>query len=122
MLLDLHPEPRLNPVEVRTSAGTTRVGALEYSASFIQTIAAANRAFDLLDGEGAFVREQQTEFEVRNYLDSFAAWQTYLETEAQYYVPPDEAMLRSIGGALDGGPGEIVLAEWIRATRFRRSG
>ena len=122
MLLDLHPEPRLNPVEVRTSGGTTRVGALEYSDSFVENIAAANRSLASLEDEGAFVREQQTEFEVRNYLDSVAAWQTYLETEAQYYVPPDEAMGGSIRDALGRGQGEIVLAEWIRATRFRRAG
>ena len=76
VLLDLHPEPRLNPVEVRTSGGTTRVGALEYSESFVENIAAANRSLAALEDEGAFVREQQTEFEVRNYLDSVAAWQT----------------------------------------------
>ena len=122
MLLDLHPEPRLNPVEVRTSAGTTRVGALEYSESFIQTIAAANRALAALEQEGAFVREQQTEFEVLHYVDSVAEWQTYLETEAQYYVPPDAGVLRSINRQLDRGPGEIVRGEWIRATRFRRGG
>ena len=122
MLLDLHPEPRLNPVSVRTSAVTTRVGALEYSESFIQTIAAANRSLATLEDERAFVREQQTEFEVLILVDSVADWRTYLETQAQYYVPPDEAMLQAVSGALDREPGEIVMAEWIRATRFRRVG
>ena len=122
MLLDLHPEPRLNPVIVRTSAGATRVGTLEYSESFIQTIAAANRALALLDDEGTFVREQQAEYEVLTHLDSAEQWQTYLEREAQYYVPPDEGMLRSIDRLLGRGPGEVVLAEWIRGTRFRRPG
>ena len=97
------------------------MGVLEYTESFIQTIAAANRALALLEGEGTFVREQRTEFEVLHHVDSVAAWQTYLETEAQYYVTPDEAVLRSINRQLDRGPGEIVRAEWIRATRFRRS-
>ena len=118
----MHPEPRLNPVEVRTGAGTTRVGALEYSASFIQTIAAANRSLAASEDEGVFVREQQTEFEVLNHFDSLAQWQTYLEAEAQYYVPPDEAMLGSINAVPDGAHGQIVVAEWIRATRFRRVG
>ncbi len=122
MLLDLHPEPRLNPVEVRTSGGTTRVGALEYSGSFVENIAAANRSLSALEDEGAFVREQQMEFEVLIHFDSVAEWQTYLETQAQYYVPPDETMLRSIDRALDRGPDGIVMAEWIRATRFRRVG
>lgn len=118
MLLDLHPEPRRNPVTVRTSAGTTSVGALEYSESFIQTIAAANHALAALEQEGAFVREQQTEYEVLNHFDSDAAWRTYMEAEAQYFAPPDAAMLNSIERA----PGEILMAEWIRGTRFRRSG
>ena len=122
MLLDLHPEPRLNPVEVRTSGGTTRVGALEYSESFVENIAAANRSLAALEDEGAFVREQQTEFEVLIHFDSAALWQAHMETEAQYYVPPDEAMLSSIDRALEGAPGEIVMAEWIRGTRFRRLG
>ena len=118
----MHPEPRLNPVEVRTSAGTTRVGALEYSESFIQTIAAANRSLAALEDEGAFVREQQMEYEVLTHFDSAAAWQEYMEAEAPYYVPPDEALLAPINAALDEEPGDIVLGEWIRATRFRRVG
>ena len=122
VLLDLHPEPRLNPLEVRTSAGTTRVGALAYSESFIQTIAAANRSLATLEDERAFVREQQTEFEVLIHMDSVAEWRTYLETQAQYYVPPDEGLLRSIDRGLDRGRGEIVMAEWIRGARFRRAG
>ena len=120
MLLDLHPEPRLNPVTVRTSAGTTRAGVLGYSESFIETIAAADEALAVLEREEVFAREQQTEFEVLIHFDSAALWQTYLETQAQYYVPPDEAMLGSIDRALEGAPGEIVMAEWIRGTRFRR--
>ena len=118
MLLDLHPEPRLNPVTVRTSAGTTRTGVLGYSESFIETIAAADEALAVLEREEVFAREQQTEFEVLIHFDSAALWQTYLETEAQYFVPPDEAMLWSIERA----PGEVVMTEWIRGTRFRRPG
>ena len=118
MLLDLHPRPRDNPVSVRTGAGTTRIGSLAYSASFIQTLAAAERALAALEDEEVFVREQQMEYEVLNHFDSAASWQTYMEAEAQYFAPPDEAMLRSIERA----PGEVVMAEWILGTRFRRLG
>ena len=113
----MHPEVRLNPVEVRTRAGATGVGALDYSASFIHTIAAANRSLATLEDEGAFLREQQLEYEALNHFDSAAQWQEYMLAEAEYYVPPDEAMLGSIGRV----QGEVVMAEWIRATRFRRS-
>ena len=118
----MHPQARLNPVEVRASAGTTRVGALEYSASFIQTIAAANGSLAALEDEGAFVREQQAEYAVVSHFEPVAEWRAYLEAQAEYYVPPDEAMLASINTALDQAAGEVVLGEWIRATRFRCAG
>ena len=118
----MHPQPRLNPIVVRTSARTTRAGVLGYNESFIETIAAADEALAVLEQEGVFVREQQTEYEVLNHFDSAAQWRTYMETEAQYYVAPDEAILGSIDRALEGAQGEIVLAEWIRGTRFRRLG
>ncbi|MCH8973997.1 MAG: hypothetical protein IH869_02865 [Chloroflexi bacterium] len=118
MLLDLHPEPRRVPVAVRTGAGTTRVGALAYSASFIQTIAAANDALVALEREGIFVREQQLEYEVLTHFDSVVLWRSYLEAEAPYYLPADEAMLRSIERAQSA----VIVAEWIRGTRFRRLG
>ena len=87
MLLDLHPEPRLNPVTVRTSAGTTRAGVLAYNESFIETIAAADEALAVLEREEVFAREQQTEFEVLIHFDSVALWQTYMESEPLYEPP-----------------------------------
>ncbi len=118
MLLDLHPQPRLNPVDVATSAGTMRAGVLGYNDSFVSTIAAADQALAVLEAEGFFAREQQMEYEVLNHFDSAAQWRTYLEEQAEYYVAPDEAMLRTI----DRAPGEVVMTEWIRGTRFRRLG
>ena len=119
-LLDVRPQPRPTPVEVRTSLGSTSVGSLEYSPSFVQAISAANDALVSLGREGAFVNEQNVEFEVLHYLNSIADWQTYMTTEAQYYVQP-EALLESIQGLLDRTAGEIILREFIEATRFRRS-
>ena len=120
--MDLHPQPGRYPVEVRTSAGTTRVGELKYSASFVQIIASADRALAALEDEGVFAREQQTEYEALTHFDSLAPWREYLESQAEFYVAPDEAMLASIEAALDEAPGEVVLGEWIRETRFRRVG
>ena len=96
------------------------MGTLDYSPGFIQTISTANQAFASLMREGAYVSEQKVEFEVFHYLDSIADWQTYMATEAQYYVPPDRALVESIQNLLDGTGGEIILREFVEATRFRR--
>ena len=96
------------------------MGSLDYSSGFVQAISAANDALASLGREGAFVNEQKVEFEVLHYLDSIADWQTYMATEAQYYVQP-EALLESIQSLLDRTSGEIILREFIEATRFRRS-
>jgi len=96
------------------------VGSLEYSPSFVQAISATNDALASLGREGAFVNEQWVEFEVPHYLNSIADWQAYMTTEAQYYVQP-EALIESIQSLLDRTAGEIILREFIEATRFRRS-
>jgi len=102
-------------------AGTTSIGRLEYSPGFVQTISTANDALALLGREGAFVNDQKMEFELLHYINSIADWQTYLTTEAQYHVPPDETLIESIHSLLDRTAGEIILRELIEATRFRRS-
>ena len=121
LLLDVHPQPRPTRIEVRTSAGSASVGSLDYSSDLVQTISAANQALASLGREGAFVNEQNVEFEVLHHLDSIADWQTYMTTEAQYYVPPDRALIELIEGLLEGKRGEIILGEFVEATRFRRS-
>ena len=94
---------------------------MEYSPGFVQTISTANDEIALLGREGAFVNDQKMEFELLHYINSIADWQTYLTTEAQYYVPPDETLIESIHSLLDRTAGEIILRELIEATRFRRS-
>ena len=120
VLLDVHPEPRPNPIEVRTSVGSTSMGSLYYSSGFVQTISAASEALASLCREGAFLNEQKVEFEVLIHLDSVADWQTYLATEAQYYVLPDQALIESIHRLLDREGREIILRYFMEATRYRR--
>ena len=93
---------------------------MDYSSGFVQTISAANEALAWFGRKGAFVSEQKVEFEVLQYFDSIADWQTYMATEAQYYVPPDEALIESIQGLLDRAAGEIIQRISTEATRFRR--
>ena len=95
---------------------------MSYSSDFVQTISTANDALALLGREGAFVNDQRMEFEILHYLASTDDWQTYMTTEAEYYVPPDKTLIESIQSLLDRTTGEIVLREVMEATRFRRSG
>ena len=100
--------------------GSTLIGRLDYNPGFVETISAANEALATLGREGAFLNEQKVEFEILYYLDSIADWQTYMATEAQYYVQPDEALIESIYGLLDRAAGKIVLREFMEATRLKR--
>ncbi len=100
--------------------GSTSMGSLYYSSGFVQTISAASEALASLCREGAFLNEQKVEFEVLIHLDSVADWQTYLATEAQYYVLPDQALIESIHRLLDREGREIILRYFMEATRYRR--
>ena len=96
------------------------MGSLDYSPGFVQTISTATDALATLGREGVFVDGQKIEFESLHYLNSIADWQLYMSTEAQYYVPPDKTLIESVHSLLDRTTGDIILREFIEATRFRR--
>ncbi len=54
LLLDVHPQPKPSPIEVRTYARRTDLGQLEYSPDFIRTISSADEALASLDRGGTF--------------------------------------------------------------------
>ncbi len=120
LLLDVHPQPKPSPIEVRTGAGTTDLGQLEYSPGFIGTMSNADEALASLDRDGTFRNEREVEFLLLHHFDSMAEWQDYMAKEAQYYLPPDAAMLETIAGGLASAGAELILSEWVRASRFRR--
>ncbi len=122
LLLDVHPQPQPSPFEVRTGAGATDLGQLEYSPDFIRTMSNADEALVSLDQDGTFRNEREEEFLLLHHFESLAEWQDYMAKEAQYYLTPDATMIETIGRGLATAGAELVLREWVRTSRFRRLG
>ena len=122
MLLDVHPQPKPSPIEVRTGPGTTDLGQLEYSPDFIDTMSNADEALVSLERHGTFSNEREENFLLAHHFESLAEWEDYMAKEAEYYLPPDTAMIETIGQQLSTAGTELVLMEWVRASRFRRVG
>ena len=122
LLLDVHPQPQPSPIEVRTGAGTTDLGQLEYSPDFISTMSNAVEALASLDRDGTFRNEREEEFLLQHHFESLAEWQDYMAKEAQYYLPPDATMIETIGREMATVGAELVIRAWVRASRFRRLG
>ena len=120
LLLDIHPQPQPSPIEVRTGAGTTDLGHLEYSPDFIGTMSNADEAMASLNRDGTFRNEREEEFLLLYHFESLVEWQDNMAKEAEYYVPPDATMIEAISRGLATAGAEMVLREWIRASRFRR--
>ncbi len=121
-MLDVHPLPKPSPIEVLTGSGTTDLGQLEYGADFLGTMSAADEALASLARGGAFTNEREEEFLLRHHFDSFADWQDYMAKEAEYYLPPDATMIETIGRGMATAGAELVIMEWVRASRFMRLG
>lgn len=122
LLLDVHPQARLSPLELRTGAYATDLGHLEYGPDFIQTLSNSDEVLASLDQGGTFRNERDEEFLLLHHFESFAKWQEFMAQEAEYYVPPDSTMIEKIGQGLFLKGAELVLKEWVRASRFRRLG
>ena len=122
LLLDVHPQPQPSLIEVLTGTHTADLGQLEYSPSFIRTMSNADEALASLDRDGTFRNEREEEFLLRHHFESLAEWQDYMAKEAQYYLPPDATVIETIGQELATAGAELVLREWVRASRFRPLG
>ena len=122
MLVDCHPVRQPSSIEVRTSAGSTQVGQLEYSSDFAQTIANAEEALASLGREKLFERQRSVEYRFLIHFESVSEWQEYLAKWADDYEPMPEAFKQAIED-LAGVPGsEIVLDTKCRSTTFRKLG
>ena len=120
LLLDVRPQPQPLPIEVRTGAGPTDLGQLEHSPGFIRTMSNADRALASLERDGTCRNEREVEFLLLRHFESLAEWQEYMVKEAQYYVSLDATVSEAIGRRLATAGSELVLREWVRASRFRR--
>ena len=120
LLLDVHPQPQPSSIEVRTGAGTTDLGQLEYSPGFIRTISNADGALASLERAGTFRNEREVEFMLLRHFESLAEWREYMAKEVQYYVSPDATASEAISRGLATAGSELVIREWARASRFGR--
>ncbi len=120
--MDCHPVPKPESIEVRTSAGSTQVGQLEYSSDFAQDIANAEEALASLGRRKLFERQRSIEYRSLIHFESVSEWQEHLAKWADDYAPMPEGFKQAIED-LAGVPGsEIVLDTKCRSTTFRKLG
>jgi len=117
-VLDLHPEPEDARVEVRDGHRLTFVGLYQRPGIY-ENIHAARGALAGLVGEGWFARERSIEFEVLYHFDSVDQWLAY-RVERGTSTKVDAALLVRARGVLAETPGELLIREQMRATRYRR--
>jgi hypothetical protein len=117
-LLDVHPEPEDARVEVRDRDRLTFIGLFQRPAIY-QNIHAARDALAALVGKGLFARERSVGFEVRYHFESVDAWLAY-RTERGTKTEVDPALLVRAREMLADTPGELLIREQMRATRYRQ--
>ena len=117
-VLDIHPEPEDARVEVRDGHRLTVVGPYQRPATY-ENIHSARATLARLVEEGWFARERSVEFEVLYHFDSVDEWLAYrVERGTSTEVEP--ALLARARGVLAETPGELLIREQMRATRYRR--
>ena len=120
--MDSHPVPEPSPIVVRTSAGSTHVGQLEYTTEFAETISNAETTLALLGRQGVFERQRSVDYQFLIHFESADQWQEYFEYWASYYESAPEGLMHSIED-LAGVPGaEIVLDTKCQGTTFKKLG
>jgi hypothetical protein len=117
-VLDIHPEPEDARVEVRDGHRLTFVGLYQRPAIY-ENIHAARATLAGLVEDGWFARERSVEFEVLYHFDSVDEWLAY-RVERGTSTEVDPALLARAGGVLAETPGELLIREQMRATRYRR--
>jgi hypothetical protein len=117
-VLDIHPEPEDARVEVRDGHRLTFVGLYQRPAIY-ENIHAARGTLAGLVEDGWFARERSVEFEVLYHFDSVDQWLAY-RVERGTSTEVDAALLVRARGVLAETPGELLIREKMRATRYRR--
>ena len=117
-LLDIHPEPEDARVEVRHRDHLTFVGPYQRAAIYKNIHAARDALAGVVD-EGLFARERSVGFEVLYHFDRVDAWLAY-RVERGTSTEVDPALLARARDVLAKTPGELLIREQMRATRYRR--
>jgi hypothetical protein len=131
VFFDIHPRTELSPVAVMVGVRREEFGALTWSDAFATTITLAEGALDGAEGDGLFGNERVVEFDVLNHFATMGDWAAYREEQAPFYVPTEPTMVAALADAMapDGPNGpegpegpEVVMGEFVRATRYRKLG
>ena len=117
-MLDIHPEPEDARVEVRDGHRLTFVGLYQRPAIYENIHAACGTLAGLVE-DGWFARERSVEFEVLYHFDSVDQWLAY-RVERGTATEVDPELVARARGVLAVTPGELLIREQMRATRFRR--
>jgi hypothetical protein len=117
-VLDIHPEPEDARVEVRNGKSLTFVGPYQRPAIY-QNVHAARAALGGMVGEGLFARERSVRFEVLYHFGSLDEWLAY-RVERGTATEVDPALVARGRDVLAEMPGELLIREQMRATRYRR--
>ena len=118
-MIDSHPLPESSPIDIRTSTGTTRIGQLEYSQDFNDTISKAENSLGKVCEQGLFERQRSIEYRFLIHFKSFEEWQQYFDNWASYYVPMSEELVNSIKQLASQLGAEIILDTNCKSTAFK---
>ena len=122
LLLDCHPMPEPSEIQVRVGARSTRVGQIDYTSEFEQTISNAEEALVSLGRERVFSSQSSVDYQFLIHFESAAEWEEYFEYWASYYEPMPDGLVQDIR-ALAAAPGaEIILETKCRGTTFKKPG
>ncbi|HIF72740.1 MAG TPA: hypothetical protein EYQ61_09330 [Dehalococcoidia bacterium] len=106
-------------IDRRASSGTTRVGQLEYSQDFNETIAKAERSLDQVATQGLFERQRSIEYRFLIHFQSIEDWQEYFDYWATYYVPMSEELMQIIEKLASQPGADIVLDANTVSTAYK---
>ena len=122
LLLDCHPMPEPSEIQVRVGARSTRVGQIDYTSEFEQTISNAEEALVSLRRERVFSSQSSIDYQFLIHFESAAEWEEYFEYWASYYAPMPDGLMQSIGDLAKVTGAEVVLDTKCSGTTFKKPG
>ncbi len=119
-MLDIHPEPYHNRIEVVNGAQTTHIGTLDESA-FLDTLQAVRKVLGDVLQEGLFEPEERETFVFTYEYDSVDELVRYIDEQyTDSRIEPD--YVDRARQLMSDGDGELQMLELVQATRYRRVG